>query len=487
MELSRSQPRSLLSLRPRATWLLWLVGAFGYGAVFALSPLAGLLLLALGLIAWYGARRLEGMALLMFLLLPLGRLTWIDATGNLDAAKFYVLLLALAWGARCLLRKDAKLITVWTEDLVTVLILFLFLANFLSLLNTYSLGRSLLSLIRLTSLFVMYLLVVTLVRTKRDVKTALVFLLFSGLVACLIGFWEVNTQSYLWMKLGQERSLPLALATGFTGSQLPWTGEGGKTLRVMSVFTDYNFMGGYMAVLLGLTGGCFLAWRQWWVRLLLLGMAGIALASAVLTGSRGGLVAVAVTLLSLLALSRIRLRWFLLTGLLILAVAVLPVVNELAPQFRHGISAENLRKDQRYGYWQMALQMMSDHPLIGVGADNFTALYPFYRVSPALMYKFYCHNIYLQEWAEAGTIGFIVILSLVFSVGLSYYRARRATRDPTWEALVSGLLAAFLGYAVFAATCNCLHDQPFWWLMALSVVALRATRREELEGSEEAE
>jgi O-antigen ligase len=479
MEAARA-PRALpLQLRRSLFWLLGALGAFGFGIVFAYSPLIGVALFAALLLSMQAARRLEWAALGLFLLIPMGRLTWLDPSGTLDVTKIVVAAIGIAWGIRCLVKRDPTLVSVWTQSPVSACIIFFFLANLLSLLNTYSITRSALSLIRLSALFVMYALVVALIRTKRDVKIAVGLLLLSGLAVCLIGVWEATTHQYLWLTLGQERDLPTAFAVAAGSGAGIGESEGGPALRIMSVFVDYNFMGGYMAVLLGLVGGAFMAWRRWWLRLLLTGMVGLVLYDTAMTGSRGGLVGVLVAALTLLLLSRIRIRWFILVALIIAAIAIFPTVNQIAPQFRGGISLEDLKRDQRYGYWQMALHMMSDHPIIGVGTDNFFKLYPFYRVSPALMYSYYCHNIYLQMWAEAGTIGLIAILSLVSSVALSYAGALKRTRDETWRSLLVGITAAFAGYAVFSGTCNTLHDQPFWLLMALSVVVLRATVQEE--------
>ncbi|MCJ7750304.1 MAG: hypothetical protein MUQ65_04325, partial [Armatimonadetes bacterium] len=71
-------------------------------------------------------------------------------------------------------------------------------------------------------------------------------------------------------------------------------------------------------------------------------------------------------------------------------------------------------------------------------------------------------------------------LSLVTVVAVTYARAANRTKDEAWRGIVVGLFAAFVGYATFAATCNTLHDQPLWMLMALSVVVARVTREQKL-------
>jgi O-antigen ligase len=382
--------------------------------------------------------------------------------------------LAIAWVTRALLRKDRNLVAVWTESPVTVLIILFLLVNLISLLNAWDLRRSLLSLMRLSALLGVYILIVAMVRRRRDVEIAVGFLLLTGLAICLLGVWESVTDQYLWYLRGQER--PISPGAEQAMAELASQSGARAVKRIITVFVDYNFMGGYMAVLLGLVGGCAMATRRRTVRLALAGFAVLILYNAVQTGSRGGIVAVSVAMLALLLLSRIRLRWFMLVVLAAVLLGTLPLLGEMFPRFtRGGISADAL-SGARLGFWKMALRMGSDHPIIGVGIDNFVSLYPFYRASPAPMGRWYAHNMYLQMWAEGGAIGLLALLLLVTAVVLTCAQALRQAQDEAWRSLVAGILAAFLGYAVFASTSNCLHDQPFWLLMALSTAALRAGR-----------
>ncbi len=467
-----------------ALGVLSVLGAFGFALIMAYRPIIAAALCVGLVVAWYIVRRLEWAALGLFLLVPLGRLTWLDSIGALDITKLTIFTLGLVWFARCLIRRDPALISVWTENPVSVFILLFFLATLLSLLDVHDFLRSVASLIRLVALCAMLALLVAMVRSKRDVKIALALLLVSGLVACLIGLWEAHTHQYLWMRMGQQRVMPTKLSV-MRGSLAQATAIStedpllASSLRIMSTFGDFNFMGGYMAVLLGITAGCFLAYRNWYLRGALLGMMALILYDLGKTGSRGGLVGVAVTAVLLLLLSRIRSRWLIFAGLVMGALVLFPVVNQIVPQFRGGISLSHFTHDQRYGYWQMALHMMADHPLTGIGIDNFVSLYSFYRVSPALMYSFYCHNIYLQMWAEAGIFGLLATLGVMGSAAWSFLAAARRTRDESWRSLLVGLFAAFVGYAVFSASCNTLHDQSLWLLLALSAITLRATRLEE--------
>ncbi len=454
-------------------WALIGLGALGFGLLFAVSPVAAVAVWAGLLLAWQAARRLEWVALSLFFFIPMGRLTWLNSTGSIDITKLVVMALATAWAIRCLLRRDRGLITIWTESPVSVFILLFLIIYGVSLLNAYSPLKSIMSLFRLFSLFVTYLLIVFFLRTPRQVKLAIGLLLFTGFIICLLGLWESTTHQYLWYLRGQERPVTPGMEGIISGR-----GSGEETVtRVITVFVDYNYMGGYMAVLLGIIGGCFLAFRNLPGRLALIGLALLVLYNAILTGSRGGIAAIAVASATLLLFSRIRLKWFMLATLLIIALATFPILQQIAPQFtRGGITLKELA-GARWGFWNMAWHMGLDHPLLGVGADNFSSLYPFYRVSPAPMGRWYPHSIFFQLWAEGGIPGLLALLALLSAVGVAYLTALREAQNESWRSLIVGLFAAFLGYAVFAATCNCLHDQAWWLLMALSAAVLQAGRQ----------
>ena len=95
-----------------ALWLLLAGFTLLYGVIFALSPVAAIAVWAVALLAFLAAQRLEWTALCLFLIVPLGRLTWLNDTGTLDLTKFFVLALAIGWVASGLVRKDRRLAAV---------------------------------------------------------------------------------------------------------------------------------------------------------------------------------------------------------------------------------------------------------------------------------------------------------------------------------------------------------------------------------------
>ena len=97
-----------------------------------------------------------------------------------------------------------------------------------------------------------------------------------------------------------------------------------------------------------------------------------------------------------------------LLGLMALAaIAILPFIEELMPQFRDGVSLDAYYEDTRYGFWTTALAMIREEPLIGVGLGNFTNAYPVFMTAPTLHKPYMPHNVALGVLAETGIIGLL--------------------------------------------------------------------------------
>jgi len=98
----------------------------------------------------------------------------------------------------------------------------------------------------------------------------------------------------------------------------------------------------------------------------------------------------------------------------------------------------------RLELWRLALAMWRDHPLLGVGADNFRRLHPQYGGwLGAGNVPMSAHNQLLESAATTGTLG---LLALVGTIVFSARAALRSLRRDRGEAaaVVLGLLAAFL-------------------------------------------
>ena len=103
----------------------------------------------------------------------------------------------------------------------------------------------------------------------------------------------------------------------------------------------------------------------------------------------------------------------------------------------------------------MALQMLKDHPLLGVGLNNFTVRMSEYgEVSGWARFLQPVHNVYLLIAAETGILGLILFLCLLFSV------FRLLWRSKNYLFLISLSQISFL----------CFVDHYFWSLQQTALL-----------------
>ncbi|MBI3737681.1 MAG: O-antigen ligase family protein, partial [Chloroflexi bacterium] len=110
----------------------------------------------------------------------------------------------------------------------------------------------------------------------------------------------------------------------------------------------------------------------------------------------------------------------------------------------------------RVSVWQSALAMIRDHPIFGVGLDNFLYEYPKYMNpdawrEPNLSHP---HNIVLDFWARLGIAGVIALIWMV----VEFYRRGLIALQKN-RALALGLIAAMT-----AALAHGLIDAAFFYV-----------------------
>src|SRR5439155_3382614 len=128
------------------------------------------------------------------------------------------------------------------------------------------------------------------------------------------------------------------------------------------------------------------------------------------------------------------------------AAVVLAVVSALA---LFGVLPERLNALRQTGgfrldLWQSSLEMVRDHPLLGIGLDNFAYLYQqvYLRegaaAEPNLSHP---HNFVLDFWLSLGVLG---LIAFVWLLARFWRSAVPALRDPDRRWLVAGALGAIV-------------------------------------------
>ena len=214
---------------------------------------------------------------------------------------------------------------------------------------------------------------------------------------------------------------------------------------------------------------------------------GVVLASILLTFSIGAWIGAAAGLLLVAWLAGGRARWVVigLGSLSLVASVPLGRVERVASHF----SLESGTNLLRLQLWQSAANMLRDHPLLGVGLDNFLYQYQRYGLGevvwkePSLSHP---HNLVLDFWLSAGLLGLVAMLWLL---GAFFWRATslyRSSQGPLERALAVGAMGSMLDLVIHGTIDNSyflLDLASIFWL-SLGVVRLleRARAEAELEG-----
>ena len=205
-----------------------------------------------------------------------------------------------------------------------------------------------------------------------------------------------------------------------------------------------------------------LAWSRWlWLPTAIMGL------GLLLTFSTGGWIGTIAASLAVVALVRGRTLAVRLAALAAIAVVVVSgaaIVGALPERLNPLRQTGGFRLD----LWLSSLQMVRDHPLLGIGLDNFVYLYQqvYLRegaaAEPNLSHP---HNWALHFWLELGLVGLIAFVWLVVTFAQQEWRAPR-----TW--LVAGAVGAMIDMLVHGAIDNSyfLVDLAFVFWLCLALV-----------------
>lgn len=139
-------------------------------------------------------------------------------------------------------------------------------------------------------------------------------------------------------------------------------------------------------------------------------------------------------------------------------------------------SSENVT---RFKLWKIALKMVKDHPVLGVGNGNYVTRYDEYvKRYPYLEYgysHFPAHNSYLKVFSELGIIGMVNFISIIILSIIHVKKFVDTTDDKFFKYFFTGFLAATIAFLVMNTADNLFFVPKvatfFWVLLALSEAA----------------
>lgn len=238
-------------------------------------------------------------------------------------------------------------------------------------------------------------------------------------------------------------------------------------LRGLGFLNDPNDLAQMLVVALPLL---LLGWRRrrWLgnlVRVILPGT--LVLYATALTHSRGALIGIGTMVLLALTRRLSAAKVGLLGALLVVALVGASAIGGRA------FSTQERSAGERIESWYVGLQLLQQHPLLGVGHDNFTD-----------NHYLTAHNSFVLCFAELGLLGYFAWLGLIVLAyrGLSAALATHAPEQAGHQ-LVLMLRIALAGFLACAWFLSRTYTPSLYFLLALCVAAWWVARHGRAEGA----
>lgn len=202
--------------------------------------------------------------------------------------------------------------------------------------------------------------------------------------------------------------------------------------------------------------------------------------------SRGGQLALAVQLIFKYYKKLFNIK------IIIIIVTVIFLAWWLLPQEqknRFTQAGEDRTSQQRLLYWENGLEMMNEHPWLGVGYFNFSSYFErYYHEDMLYQHAELPHNIFIQVGTDAGYLG-VILYVLIIIKGFSASRnamlvGSRNNHGALMVGVAGSLNISLVGFMVAGQFVSVVY-YPFLWIhVALAVVVNNVTNVTSHRGSE---
>jgi len=290
----------------------------------------------------------------------------------------------------------------------------------------------------------LYLYVANGIRDRKDLRYALGALMVGLCLESFLGFYQYSSGGRIGLKVLGESGKVVTQKLGLQ-----------SVSRVVGTFGSPNTFAFYLGMILPTSMVLLLSSIGLWKKVLSTVACGVGVATLGLTLSRGGWGGFAVSVL-------LAIWWMLRTGSMrknrVYGLIGLIVFLGLLGGGLYGIVSSRLVSDD-YGAAQLRIPMMrtalaiiSAHPLLGIGANNYSIVMQAYDTSPqqiSTWFPYPVHNLFLLVASEAGVPALMFFLTFLIAL---YWMGRSSirSRDGLVAMTAIGLLSGWVGFLLHA-------------------------------------
>ena len=334
---------------------------------------------------------------------------------------------------------------------------------------------------------VLYFLILNAVRTQTVLRKAIWAVVLAGVMMGSISLLQELTGSYNNNFGGLAQAKESGIGTG----EVDLSGDKVKRRRLSGPIGSKNRYAQIMVVLLPLA--LFRFWSESSRFLKLFGLAACIpiLSGALLTFSRGAGLSILLVLIIMTLMRYIKVRHFILSlvvSVILVVVAIPDYIYRSYKTYTGLSSVASLRVSEADGAVRgratvnlAALNIFLDHPLLGVGPGQ-TRLYTREYSQDKGFRRLYgtrrAHNMYLEELADTGVMGFALFMAMIVITLRNLAQARRLhlETNPALAQIATGFFLAIIAYLATAMFLHLSYIRFFWLLMAMGGATIQISK-----------
>ena len=319
---------------------------------------------------------------------------------------------------------------------------------------------------------VIAVVVILLLTRGRTLRGVIWMLLIAGIFMGTISVYQQLTGTYdnIYWGFGQ------ASQQHIVGKQ--------NEYRIAGPIGDPNFYSQIMLVLIPLALDRLWQEKRPFLRLLAAWALGVSVLTVIFTFSRGAFVAVTVMVIVLLAHRRPN-----PIAVLLVIVLALPLLQFVPPQYMERVEtittllptgSTNYEAQSeasfrgRMSETTVGWLMFRDHPLIGVGYENFPEHYLEYSSLLGLDDRLEArsaHSLYLQLAAETGIIGLLIFGTMVAVIFIGLLQAEKKFErmgEHGYAEMSNAFMIGLIGYMTAATFLHAAYPRYMWLLFGIA-------------------
>lgn len=255
-------------------------------------------------------------------------------------------------------------------------------------------------------------------------------------------------------------------------------------IRAAGPLGDANFYGQILVMMLPLAA--YLAWsaRDFVRRALWIGATLAIIGGVLVTYSRGAMLALALMIALTLVALRVRItRVAIGTAIVVALLLIAPgnigrrfmTIEALFPNEASPVEIDS-SFEKRKLLTATAARMFDAHPLVGVGAGNYTTFFPRYSNEVGSAFENYnpagsvehAHSLYLEIGAETGLLGLAVFFAIIVAAFAQLLFARAVLRTPDGGRVILAVAMSIIGYLVTSVLLHGTSQRYFCLLLAFT-------------------